>query len=167
MKPSIIFVVCFLSWFSVLSRQVVALDVPDLPEATKPIPGALVVPEGTGVHIFTHHGEWSSFFNTGGGGEPFFLISGALKNTSGKSLAYIKLQFELLSEDGVVIMRDYGYNRKAEALREEEYEAGKKSLVEMAIEQLKPGEQDGFRFFFFKEDLPEFHSYRVRLLETR
>jgi len=80
---------------------------------------------------------------------------------------YIKLQFELLSEDGAVVMRDYGYNRKAEALREEEYESGKKSLAEMAVEQLKPGEQDGFRFFFFKADLPEFHSYRVQLLEAR
>jgi hypothetical protein len=147
--------------------QLYALDVPDLPDATKPISGSLIVPPSTSIHVLSHRGEWSSFFGSGGGGEPFFMIAGQLENTSGKPVIYVKLQFELLSEDGVVIHRDYGYNRKAEALRDEEYESGKKSLAEMKIEPVAAGAQDGFRFFFFKDETPEFHSYRVRFLESR
>src|SRR5262249_55627911 len=113
-----------------------------------------------------HHGAWGAFFGSGGDGESYFLIAGELENISEKPLIYVKFQFELLNKEGTVVMRDYGYNRKAEALRDEEYESGKKSLAEMKIEQLAPGAKDGFRFFFFKSDIPEFHSYRVRYLES-
>ncbi len=95
------------------------------------------------------------------------MIAGQLENTSGKPLTYIKLQFELLNKDGVVVHRDHGYNRKAEALREEDYENGKKSLVEMNIEPITAGARDGLRFFFFKDEVPEFHSYRIRVLESQ
>jgi len=37
----------------------------------------------------------------------------------------------------------------------------------MKIEQLSAGAKEGFRFFFFKSDIPEFHSYRVRFLESQ
>ena len=155
----------FLFFLSV--PQLYALDVPDLPDATKSISGSLIVPPDTSIRILSYRGEWTSFFSTGGGGEPFFMITGQLENISGKPLTYVKFQFELLSEDGVVLQRDYGYNRKAEALREEEYESGKKSLADMKIEPVPAGTQDGFRFFFFKNEIPEFHSYRVRFLESR
>jgi hypothetical protein len=154
-----------LSLFSVSS--IPALDVPDLPDAGKPISGSLIVPSNASIRIVAHHGEWTTFFSTGGSSEPFFLITGQLENTSGKPLTYAKFQFELLSEDGVVLHRDYGYNRKAEALREEEYESGKKSLIEMKLDPVAAGAQDGLRFFFFKDEIPEFHSYRIRLLESR
>lgn len=144
-----------------------ALDVPNLPDATTPISGSQIVPPNAPIRILSHRGEWTAFFNTGGSGEPFFLITGQLENTSGKPLIYIKFQFELLSDDGVVLHRDYGYNRKAEALREEEYESGKKSLAEMKIDPVAAGAQDGLRFFFFKDEIPEFHSYRVRFLESK
>jgi hypothetical protein len=144
-----------------------ALDVPSLPDATKSISGSLIVPPDAPIRIVSHRGEWTAFFSTGGGGEPFFLIAGQLENSSGKPLTYVKFQFELLSKDGVVLHHDYGYNRKAEALREEEYESGKKSLAEMNINPVAVGSQDGVRFFFFKDETPEFHSYRIRLLESR
>jgi len=144
-----------------------ALDVPNLPDATKPISGSLIVPPNTSIRIIAHRGEWTAFFSTGGSDEPFFLIAGQLENTSGKPLTYVKFQFELLSEDGVVLHRDYGYNRKAEALREEEYESGKKSLREMNLDPVAAGAQDDLRFFFFKDETPEFHSYRIRFLESR
>jgi hypothetical protein len=147
--------------------QLHALDVPNLPDATQPISGSLIVPPDATIRIVSHRGEWTAFFSTGGGGEPFFLIAGQLENTSGKPLTYLKFQFELLSKDGIVLHRDYGYNRKAEALREEDYETGKKSLAEMNIDPVAAGTQDGLRFFFFKDETPEFHSYRIRLLESR
>jgi hypothetical protein len=167
MKGYLTVVVCTF-FLSILPVQLThALDISNLPDATKPISGSQIIPPSTTIRILSHRGEWTAFFSTGGSGEPFFLIAGQLENISGKPLTYVKLQFELLSEDGVVIHRDYGYNRKAEALREEEYESGKKSLAEMKIEPVTSGAQDGFRFFFFKEETPEFYSYRVRFLESR
>jgi len=167
MKGHLTVMVCVF-FLSVSSVPVIhALDVPNLPDATKPISGSLIVPPSTSIRILSHRGEWAAFSSTGGSGEPFFLIAGQLENISGTPLTYVKFQFELLSEDGVVLRRDYGYNRKAEALREEEYESGKKSLAEMKIEPVTAGTQDGFRFFFFKDETPEFHSYRIRFLESK
>lgn len=144
-----------------------AVDLPAIPDPGGAVPGALVPAPGVSVQLTAHKGEWSSFASMEGDAEPIFLITGQLKNTSDKPLAYVKFQFELLDEDGVVLIRDHGYNRKAEALREEEYESGKKSLQAMAIEQLKGGMEDSFRFLFFKSDIPEFRSYRIRIMETR
>lgn len=144
-----------------------AIDVPDLPGAgPEPMVGILVPPDGLGVRILSHAGQWASLFGTGGSSEPMFLISGQLENVTGKPLTYVKLQCELLGEDNVTIFRDYVYNRKAEALREEGYENGKKSLADMAIEPINAGAQESFRFIFFKSDVPEFRSYRLRVLET-
>src|SRR5262245_46283753 len=143
-------------------------DTADIPDAGKPVPGSLVPPtDGLGVRVLSHHGEWSSFFSMSGGSEEIFLISGRLENTSGKPLTAVKLQFELLGDDNVAVLRDYGYNRKAEALRDEGYEAGKKSLADMEVEQITAGAQDEFRFIFFKKDIPEFQSYRIRVLESQ
>jgi len=155
----------FLSLLSVPVIQ--ALDVPNLPDATEPISGSLIVPPDATIRIVSHRGEWTAFFGISGSSEPFFLIAGQLENSSGKPLTYVKFQFELLSKDGAVLHRDYGYNRKAEALREEEYESGKNSLAEMNIDPVAAGSQDGMRFFFFKDETPEFHSYRIRFLESR
>jgi hypothetical protein len=127
----------------------------------------LVPTDELGVRFLAHHGEWTSFFSMSGGAEPILLITGQLENTSDKPVTYVKLQFELLGEDNVVVFRDHGYNRKAEALREEAYETGQKPLTEMDIEQLGVGAQDQFRFLFFKADVPEFRSYRIRVIETR
>jgi hypothetical protein len=160
-------IVCTFLFFILSALRLHALDVPNLPDVTKPISGSLIVPPNASIRIVSHSGEWTAFFSTGGGDAPFFLIAGQLENTSGKPLTYVKFQFELLSQDGVVLHRDYGYNRKAEALREEDYETGKKSLAEMNIDPVAAGAQDGLRFFFFKDETPEFHSYRIRLLESR
>jgi len=149
-------------------RKAKAIDAPEFPDAAPtPVPGSLVPPVGPGVRVLSHRGEWTSFFTMNGGSEEIFLISGRLENTTDQPLTYVKLQFELLGEDQVVILRDYGYNRKAEALREEAYETGKKSLADMGIEQVAGKAQEDFRFIFFKGDVPEFHSYRIRVLESR
>lgn len=148
----------------------IAIDAPDMPDVTlTPVPGALVQTEGLSVRFLSHRGEWT-FLPLLADVEravTTFLISGQLENTSDKPLTYVKLQFELLGEDEIVVFRDYGYNRKAEALREEAYETGQKMLADMGIEEVGVGAQDRFRFFFFKEEVPEFRSYRIRVLETR
>ncbi len=149
------------------SDLAVTPDTPDIPDAGKPVPGSLVPADGLGVRVLSHKGEWSSFFSMSGGSEEIFLITGQVENTSDKPLTAVKLQFELLGDDNVAVLRDYGYNRKAEALRDEEYESGKKSLADMEVESLAAGAQDEFRFIFFKKDIPEFQSYRIRVLESR
>jgi len=142
-------------------------DATGIPDAPTAVLGTLVPTDGLGVRFLTHHGEWTSFFSMSGGAEPILLINGRLENTSDKPLTYVKLQFELLGEDNVVVLRDHGYNRKAEALREEAYETGKTPLMEMGVERIEIGAQDEFRFIFFKADVPEFRSYRIRMIETR
>ncbi|MEW6298719.1 MAG: FxLYD domain-containing protein [Thermodesulfobacteriota bacterium] len=142
-------------------------DVQGIPDAPVAVPGTAVPTDGLGVRLLDHRGEWTSFFSMNGGSEQILLINGQLQNTSGKPLTYVKLQFELLGEDDVVVFRDYGYNRKAEVLREDEYEKGRKSLQDMGVERLDAGARDTFRFIFFKADVPEFRSYRVRVLETQ
>lgn len=142
-------------------------DVQGIPDAPTVVPGSVVPTDGLGVRLLSHSGEWTSFFSMSGGAEAILLINGQLENTSDKPLSYVKLQFELLGEDNVVVFRDHGYNRKAEALREEGYESGKQSLADMKVEQIGVGERDDFRFIFFKADVPEFQSYRIRVLESR
>lgn len=144
-----------------------AIDIPGIPDAGKAVAGTVVLATTAGVAVLSPKGEWTTFASMEGSGEPIFLITGRVKNTSGKPLSYAKLQFELLDEDGIVLLRDYGYNRKAEALREEAYESGKKSLQDMEIEGLPAEAEDGFRFLFFRLDIPQFHSYRIRVLEGR
>jgi hypothetical protein len=145
-----------------------AIDVPDLPGAGPgPLIGETVPTDGLGVGILSHSGQWASLLGTGGSSEPLFLISGQVENRTKKPLTYIKLQCELLGQDNVTVFRDYVYNRKAEALREEDYENGKKTLADMQIESINAGAQESFRFIFFKSDVPEFLSYRIRVLEIR
>jgi hypothetical protein len=158
----------FLLVFCLLPYDSFAIDVPDLPgSGPEPMVGTLLPTDGLGVRILSHEGQWTALFGTGGSSEPMFLISGRLENIAGKPLTYVKLQCELLGEDNVTVFRDYVYNRKAEALREEDYENGKKSLADMAVEPIKSGASETFRFIFFESDVPEFRSYRIRVLETR
>jgi hypothetical protein len=151
-----------------LPQVSIAIDVPDLPGAGPgPLVGQSVPTDGLGVSILSHHGQWTSLLGTGGSSEPMFLISGQVENRAQKPLTYIKLQCELLGQDNVTVFRDYVYNRKAEALRDEEYENGSKTLADMRIKAIGVGTKESFRFIFFKSDVPEFLSYRIRVLEIR
>ncbi len=155
---------CFLFWGGRAYAQIEMLQ----DEGVRSVQGK-VVENGRppGIEITSHSGEWSAFFSMGGGSLPIFLIHGELHNISGKELTYVKLQYELVGEDGVVVYRDYGYNRRAEILRDEAYESGKKSLAEMGVKGIPSGGKDSFRFPFFKDDVPEFQSYRIRILEAK
>jgi hypothetical protein len=154
-------------WFVLSTQAAKAVDLPGIPDAGPALSGAIVVASNARVQIAAHKGEWSSFASMEGDAEPIFLITGQLKNISDKPLTYVNMQFELLDEDGLALVQDYGYNRKAEALREEAYESGKKSLKDMGVENLPAGVEDSFRFLFFKSDIPQFHSYRIRVLESQ
>ncbi|HXG17541.1 MAG TPA: hypothetical protein VNN62_00510 [Methylomirabilota bacterium] len=142
-------------------------DATGIPDAPTAVPGSLVPTDGLGVRLLSHRGEWTSFFSMSGGSEPILLINGRLENAAEKPLTYVKLQFELLGENDIVVFRDYGYNRKAEALREEAYEVGNKAPADMGVERIAAGAQDDFRFIFFKNDVPEFRAYRIRVLEAQ
>jgi hypothetical protein len=157
----------FLVFGSLLQVAAVTLDSPDMPDAPQAVPGSLVQGTHSGIRIVSHRGEWTSFYSMSGGAEPILLINGQVENTSDKPLSYVKLQFELLGEDGVVVFRDYGYNRKAEELREEVYEKGQRPITDATIEKIEAAAKDEFRFIFFKEDIPEFQSYRIRVLEIQ
>lgn len=101
-----------------------------------------------------------------GGPEPsgsFYLITGKLRNETDGPLRYVKLAYELLDGDGNVVHRESGYNRKAEALRDEGFESGSSSLEEKKVEPVAPGETETFRMFFFREDLPRFEDFRVQV----
>ena len=146
------------------------LDVGGLEESgTGPPVTGKVAEEGKikGIMITSHSGQWTMFFTAMGTSIPVFLVNGKVQNTSWKGLTYVKLQFELLGEDKIAVYRDYGYNRKAEALRDEEYESGEKSLADMGIEEIPSKAEDSFRFYFLKGDIPEFQSYRIRVLEVK
>lgn len=160
------FLYCVMS-FALPRAHATPPDTAGIPDAPTAVPGSLVPTDGLGVRLLSHRGEWTSFFSMSGGSEPILLINGRLANASEKPLIYIKLQFELLGENDIVIFRDYGYNRKAEVLREEVYESGKKALADMGVERIDAGMQDDFRFIFFKNDVPEFRAYRIRVLETQ
>jgi len=155
------------SWSSPGLAPAAPPDTSSIPDAPTAVPGTLVPADALGVRLLSHRGEWTSVLSMGGDAEPILLITGQLENTSGNPVTYVKLQCELLGEDNVVVFRDHGYNRKAEALREEAYETGKKSLPEMGVEQVAAGARDDFRFLFFKADVPEFRAYRIRVLEAR
>ena len=143
-------------------------DVADIPDAARPVPGTLVpAHDGLGVRVLSHQAEWTSFFSMGGGSESVFLITGQVKNLKDTPLSYVKFQYELLGQDDIVVFRDYGYNRKAEALRDEDYESGTVSFADKGIEHIKAGAHESFRFLFFENDVPEFSSYRIRVIESK
>lgn len=139
----------------------------DIPDAVIQVPGKLVpIAESQGIRIISYEGVWSAFFSMGGGSEAILLITGKLENLKDTPLTYVKFQLELLGEQDIVVFRDYGYNRKAEPLRDEDYESGTVSLEDKGIVQVGPKEEESFRFIFFKKEIPAFRSFRIRLLET-
>lgn len=97
-----------------------------------------------------------------GTADGLFLISGQVRNEGAVPLADVRLVYELLA-DGVVVAREHGYNRRAEALRQPAVEAGLVSREQLAIAPLRPGESDLFRMIFLRADVPRFDAWRVRV----
>lgn len=91
-----------------------------------------------------------------------FLISGEVRNDGSVPLADVHFVYELLA-DQVVVAREHGYNRRAEALREPAVESGAVSRESLAIAPLQPGESDLFRMVFLRGAIPSFDGWRVRI----
>jgi hypothetical protein len=125
-------------------------------------------PPASAVRILHQAGRWTG---TAGGDmlsdstHSMFLISGALQNAGDRPLAYVKLRFELLDSDGVVLASEYGYNHGAEDLRRPGYEAGKVGRKALHLEPIAPGAVDMFRMLFVRGSMPaHFDHWRVRVL---
>ena len=129
--------------------------------AVTPMPTATPVT----ARIVSQGARWTSLLpvdDLAAGGEGFFLISGEVRNDGTAPLADVRLVYELVA-DGVVVAREYGYNRRAEALREPAVESGAVAREQVAIPPLRPGETDLFRMMFLRGDVPRFDEWRVRV----
>jgi hypothetical protein len=96
-----------------------------------------------------------------------FVISGEVENVGPAPIAFIKLAFELIrdgAEGESIVANEYGYNLRAEALRDPALEAGDPRATPPSIRPLAPGERDLFRMTFFRQDVPHFERWRVRIL---
>jgi hypothetical protein len=119
------------------------------------------------VEIVESSARWTNLPGVdelGGDGTSFYVISGTLRNAGTRSVGHVKLRFDLIDADGVVVASEYGYNRLAEDLRLPDYEEGKIPRVELHITPLAAGESDTFRMMFLRGAVPSFATWRVRVL---
>ena len=133
-------------------------------------PAATPKPDPTGVRIINQSARWSGLVaidDLAEGSESMFLISGEIENAGPVPVRWVKLGYELLRGDDVVLASEYGYNFRAEDLRSPAVEAGEIQAAEVPVQALAPGEKDLFRMVFFRCDVPPFESWRVRILEVR
>lgn len=98
----------------------------------------------------------------GANDDNLFLISGEVRNDGAAPLADVRLVYELVA-DGAVVASEYGYNRRAERLRDPEVESGAVRRETLAIAPLQPGESDLFRMVFVRGAVPRFDTWRVRV----
>lgn len=96
----------------------------------------------------------------------WFVISGDVRNAGIKPLAYVKLLYELVDEQGTALASEHGYNHRAEDLRLPAYEAGTIRRADLRIPPLQPGESDTFRMLFIRSEVPRFSGWRVRVVEV-
>jgi hypothetical protein len=127
-----------------------------------PVPGD--ANDSARVRITETRSYWTSFM--GGGGfvlqpesdlfesrDGLFVVAGRLQNRSDRALDHVELLFELLDADGKVVASQEGFNRRAEALFDDEEDA--------AIEAIPAGGDDSYRMIFFGDEIPSFKTPRV------
>jgi hypothetical protein len=117
------------------------------------------------VRIVSQQARWTGpgpSSELGDDREPWFLISGELENQGSQALAHVRVVYELLAA-GVVVAREFGYNRRAEALRDPAVESGQVDAASLALPPLGAGERDSFRMLFLRGDAPRFDDWRVRI----
>jgi hypothetical protein len=125
-----------------------------------PVPTAPIA-----TQIIAQAARWTSLSpidDLASGREGLFLISGEVRNDGPVPLAAVRLVYELLA-DGVVVAREHGYNRRAEALRDPDVESGAVPRTRVTVPPLPPGEADLFRMVFLRGDVPRFDAWRVRV----
>lgn len=117
------------------------------------------------ARIVAQQARWTSLAPAGelGAGEDgIFLVSGEVRNDGAVPLADVRLVYELVAA-GVVVAREHGYNRRAEALRDPAVESGAVRRESLVIAPLQPGEVDVFRMIFLRGAVPRFDGWRVRI----
>ncbi len=121
--------------------------------------------------IATQKGQWEMSY-----GAVYYRVFGEVENKSKKPLQYVKLQLDLLDEDGKSVYSTIAYNQKAEVLGDVEGEGADTLKAESPAEKLarvqplKPGEKDLFRIGVSKDDMPKkpkFQSYGLKIVETK
>jgi len=113
------------------------------------------------ARVLEHHGRWEK-----GYGAEFYNVVGRLRNTSGRPLAYVKLQVEALDATGKVVATAETYNESAEPLAVTDLPADTLTALRAKVKPLPPDAEERFRASFLKEETPPFTDYRVRVVET-
>lgn len=116
--------------------------------------------EEVGAKILRDEGKWES-----GYGAKFYNVVGALKNTSGHALRYVKIRLEALDADGKVLGTTDTYNESAEVLSAPEVDP-QKMLASGKVKPLVPGAEERFRGGFMADEYPGVKSHRVSVVET-
>jgi hypothetical protein len=113
-----------------------------------------------GAKILRHEGKWES-----GYGAKFYNVVGALENTSGHALRYVKIRIDALDGDGKVIGSTDTYNESAEVLSAPEIDPAK-MLASGKVKPLPAGAEERFRGGFMADEYPAVKSHRVSVVET-
>jgi hypothetical protein len=116
--------------------------------------------EAPGAKILRHEGKWES-----GYGAKFYNVVGALENTSGHALRYVKVRIEALDGDGKVLGSTDTYNESAEVLAAPEIDP-QKMLASGKVKPLPAGAEERFRGGFMADEFPAVKSHRVTVVET-
>jgi hypothetical protein len=110
--------------------------------------------------ILRHVGKWES-----GYGAKFYNVVGALENTSGHALRYVKLRLDALDADGKVLGSTDTYNESAEVLAAPEVDS-QALLAAGKVKPLAAGAEERFRGGFMADEYPAVKSHRVTVVET-
>ena len=122
------------------------------------------------VRILWQEARWASIAGPtelSEGTDSVFVISGELQNAGPSPVESVKVVYELLDEMHAVVASEYGYNHAAEDLRSPEYERGEVKREGLDVRPLAPGAIDLFRMVFFRNEVPRFARWRVRVTEAR
>lgn len=120
---------------------------------------------GAPAHIVAEEARWTGLAAAGelaADRADMFLISGEVRNDGATALGAVRLVYELTAA-GAVVAREHGFNRRAEALRDPRVESGEVAAATLAIAPLRSGETDRFRMIFFRDAVPRFDAWRVRI----
>jgi hypothetical protein len=121
---------------------------------------AVAVRADESATILRHEGKWES-----GYGAKFYNVVGALENTSGHALRYVKIRLEALDADGKVIGTTDTYNESAEVLSAPEIDP-QKVIASGKVKPLAAGAEERFRGGFMADEYPSVKSHRVSIVET-
>lgn len=119
------------------------------------------------VEIVEQKGTWEMAY-----GDVYYRVYGHVQNKSDKPVKYVKLELELLDQDGKPLVSRTGLNQKAEVLGEVEgYQSDLTPEQQLEkVQPIAPGEKEFFRIGVGKNEMPKtpkFKSYRLKIVEVK